>query len=179
MRYPSIRLLGILGGLAGILMGPGGLLIEKTYWSHLPGSWVGLGLISPGTRELLFILLGIVGMISSAYYSDSRRKMAWVILGSGLLGFPIGWASEAYLVGSWIYWIIPGTLLTAAGCIALATPEKIASSLPLVRSDKREIRFLGYILYSGLFALGILFLVAILIFASVFILANPTSVPGI
>lgn len=46
-------------------------------------------------------------------------------------------------MGSWIYWIIPGTLLSAAGYIALATPEKIASSFPLIKSDKKVIRFTG------------------------------------
>lgn len=56
-------------------------------------------------------------------------------------------------------------MLTAAGYIALATPEKIASSLPLVKSDKREIRFLGYALYSGLFAVGLILVMVVLILA--------------
>ena len=180
MKYASIRLLGILGGLAGILMGASGLLLEMIFWGYLPGSWVGFSLISPEISSLFFILLGIIGMISSLLYSESRRKMARVITASGLLGFPIGLASGSYLVGSWIYWIIPGTLLTAAGYIALGTPEKITPSLPLVKSDKRDIRFLGNTLYSGLFVIGIFFLMAILIFASiVFIHSTPTSVPGI
>jgi hypothetical protein len=180
MKYASIRLLGILGGLAGILIGTSGRLLEMIFWGHFPGSWVGFSLISPKISSPLFILLGIIGMISSLSYSESRRKMARVITASGLLGFPIGFASGSYLAGSWIYWIIPGTLLTAAGYIALGTPEKITSSLPLVKSDKREIRFLGNTLYSGLFVIGIFFLMAILIFASiVFILSTPTSVPGI
>jgi hypothetical protein len=164
--YTSIRLLGILGGLIGILIGIGELLFQLIFWGHLPGSWLGGSLIPPEVGALLFILLGIMGMISSLLYSKSRRRMAWAILASGCLGFPIGLAAGAYLVQSWIYWIIPGTILTAAGCIALATPEKIASSLPLVKSDKREIRFLGYALYSGLFAIGIILLIVAFILAS-------------
>jgi hypothetical protein len=180
MKYASIRLLGILGGLAGILIGTSGRLLEMIFWGHFPGSWVAFSLISPEISSPLFILLGIIGMISSLLYSERRREMARVITASGLLGFPIGFASGSYLTGSWIYWIIPGTLLTAAGCIALGTLEKIASSLPLVKSDKREIRILGSALYSVLFVMGIFFLMAILIFASmVFILSTPQSVPGI
>jgi hypothetical protein len=167
VRYASIRLLGILGGLAGIIIGIGELLFEMVFWGHIPGSWLGGSLIPPEAGALLFILLGIMGMISSLLYSESRRKMAWAILASGCLGFPIGLASGAYLVGSWIYWIIPGTMLAAAGYIALVTPERIVSSFPLVKSDKREIRFLGYALYSGLFAIGVILLVVAFIFASI------------
>jgi hypothetical protein len=183
MKYASIRLLGILGGLAGILIGTSGRLLEMIFWGHFPGSWVAFSLISPEISSLFFILLGIIGVISSLLYSERRREMARVITASGLLGFPIGFVSGSYLTGSWIFWIIPGTLLTTAGCITLGTFEKIASSLPLVKSDKREIRLLGNALYSGLFIIGIFFLMAILIFASiVFIIATPPtppSVPGI
>jgi uncharacterized membrane protein YfcA len=124
MKYTSIRLLGILGGLAGILIGTSGRLLEMIFWGHFPGSWVGFSLISPEISSPLFILLRIIGMISSLSYSESRREMARVITASGLLGFPIGFASGSYLAGSWIYWIIPGTLLTAAGYIAWGIPEK-------------------------------------------------------
>lgn len=161
----SILLLGILGGLAGILIGAGELLFEIVFWGHVQGNWLGGALIPPEVGALIFILLGMTGMISALFYSERRRRMAWVILASGLLGFPIGLASGSYLVGSWIYWILPGAMLTAAGYIALATPEKIASSLPLVKSDKREIRFLGYALYSGLFAVGLILVMVVLILA--------------
>jgi tetratricopeptide (TPR) repeat protein len=167
MKYASIRLLGILGGLTGILMGAGGLLSEMIFWGHLPGRWVGLGLISPEIRSLLFILLGAIGLIAALFYSEGRTRTAQAILTSGLLGFPIGFASGSYLIGSWIYWIIPGIMLTTAGYIALATPGRIASSLPLVKSDKREIRFIGYALYSGLFATGIILLMAVFILAGI------------
>lgn len=166
MRNLSILLLGVLGGLAGILTGAGELLVGEFLSGQAPGSWLRSGLISPEVGALLFVMLGITGIISSLLYSESRRKMAWVILASGLLGFPIGFASGAYLVGGWIYWIIPGAMLTAAGCIALATPEKIASSLPLIKSDKREVRFIGYALYGGLFVIGVILLMAVFILAS-------------
>lgn len=94
MKYASIRLLGILGGLIGILIGIGELLFQMIFWGHLPGSRVGFSLISPEAGALLFILLGITGTISSLLYSKSRMKMARVITASGLLGFPIGFASD-------------------------------------------------------------------------------------
>jgi hypothetical protein len=88
MKYASIRLPGILGGLAGILMGVGELLLEMISWGHLPGSWVGLGLISPEIGALLFILLGAIGLIAALFYSEGRKRTAQAILTSGLLGFP-------------------------------------------------------------------------------------------
>jgi uncharacterized RDD family membrane protein YckC len=66
-------------------------------------------------------------MISSLLYSESRMKMAQVILAAGLLGFLIGFASGGLLVGNGIYWIIPGILLSIAGYIAINTSKKAAS----------------------------------------------------
>lgn len=166
MRNVSILLLGILGGLLGILIGAGELLSVIIFWGHLPGSWAGLGLISPEIEAILFILLGMIGTIAALSYSEGRKRTAQAILISGLSGFLIGFVSGSYLMGGWIYWLIPGALLTTAGYIALVTPEKIASSLPLVRSDKREIRFMGYALYSGLFIGGLILVMAALILTS-------------
>ena len=58
-------------------------------------------------------------------------------------------------------------MLTTAGYIALATPGRFAYSLPLVKSDKREIHFIGYALYSSLFATGIILLMALFVLAGI------------
>ncbi len=165
---------GILGGFLGILIGAGELLLWLLFGtsSHVPGSWLEGGLVPPEAGALLFILLGVLGAIASLWYSEKRKGLARVILFCGLLGFPVGYASGSYLVGGWIYWIIPGALLTVAGLIALATPERIASSLPLLKSDKREIRFFGYALYSGLFIAGL-----IIIMSGLFIAGLMQSIP--
>jgi tetratricopeptide (TPR) repeat protein len=60
----------------------------------------------------------------------------------------------------WTGSIIPGVLLTAAGIMSLAGPDRIASSLPLLNSDNSQKRFLSRILYSMLFA-GVLILIMI------------------
>lgn len=99
-----------------------------------------------------------------------------MILLCGLLGFPAGYASGSYLVGNWMYWIIPGTLLTASGIIAVVTPERIASSLPLVRSDKKETRLLGWALWSGLLVAGLVLIIGGLFLAGL-ILSVPDNSP--
>ncbi len=48
----------------------------------------------------------------------------------------------------------------------MATPEKVSSSLPLVKSGKREVRLAGYALYSSLFAIGVILLMAFFILAN-------------
>ena len=151
-------ILGIVGGLFAILIGSGELLFLSFFWvsSHVPGSWLDGVLIPPQVGAILFILLGVGGMVAALSYREDRREPAKVILLCGLLGFPLGYASGSYLVGNWIYWIIPGTLLIAAGLIALVTPGRIASSLPLTRSGKREARLLGWVLYCGLFIAGLI-----------------------
>ncbi len=161
MKNVSVLLSGILGGFLGILIGAGELLLLLLFGtsSHIPGSWLEGGLVPPEAGALLFILLGVLGTIASLSYSEKRRGLARVILLCGLLGFPVGYASGSYLVGGWIYWIIPGILLTVAGLISMATPERIASSLPLLKNDKSNIRFLGYALYSGLFIAGLIIIV--------------------
>ncbi len=87
MRYTSIRLPGILGGLAGRSYRRRRAAVRVIFRGHFPGSWVGISLISPGISSPLFILLGIIGVISSMLYSESRREMSRVITAIGLLDF--------------------------------------------------------------------------------------------
>jgi hypothetical protein len=102
MKYTSIWLLGILGGLAGVLIGAGELLFEMIFWGHLPGSWLGGSLILPEVGALLFILLGIMGMISSLlHFMCSWVRLPWAICSMAffpnLLGSNRSWIEDGWL----------------------------------------------------------------------------------
>jgi hypothetical protein len=161
----SVILPGFIGGLFGILIGLGSLLwwLVSASSSHVPRSWIEGAFIPPEEGALIFIVLGMAGGCSALLYLRKRKNLGWIIISCGILGFPAGYASGSYLVMSWIAWIIPGTLLCAAGLIALIGPEKIASSLPLLNSSEKSSRLLGSLLY-GILYIFVLFLVMIALF---------------
>lgn len=105
MRNISILLLGILGGISAVLIGVGELLFWMISFSssHIPSSWLDGVLIPPEVGGLLFIVLGMLGIVAALLYSERRRRLAWAILTSGLLGFSIEERS--------VYWV---TLFIAA-----------------------------------------------------------------
>ncbi|OPY54950.1 MAG: Tetratricopeptide repeat protein [Methanosaeta sp. PtaU1.Bin112] len=154
MARAIVTITGVIGGLFGILIGGLGLLwfIISAVSSHIPRSWIEGRLISPETGAILFILLGMAGAVSSMLYPMKKANLGWVIVLCGLAGFPVGYASSSYASIGWTGWIIPGVLLTAAGIVSLAGPDRIASSLPLFNSDNSRSRFLGRVLYGVLFA---------------------------
>jgi hypothetical protein len=154
MARAIVTIPGVIGGLFGILIGGIGLLwfITSAVSSHIPRSWIEGNLISPETGASLFILLGMAGAVSSLLYPVKKANLGWVIVLCGLAGFPIGYASSSYASMGWTGWIIPGVLLTAAGIMALAGPDRIASSLPPLNSDNSRSRFLGRVLYGVLFS---------------------------
>jgi cell division protein FtsL len=63
-----------------------------------------------------------------------------------------------------ISWTVPGTFMIVAGLIGWITPQRLASSLPLLNNDRGDIRLVAKVLYGGLFAgvivmmMGILFI---------------------
>lgn len=61
-------------------------------------------------------------------------------------------------------WIVPGTLLTLSGILALMTPERLGSSLPLLKSDRQPVRHSGYVGYGILLLLflAILFIIGMI-----------------
>jgi tetratricopeptide (TPR) repeat protein len=144
---------GVIGGLSGIFIGFIELLwyVISAVSSHMPRSWIESGLISPDSGAGIYILLGLIGATSSLLYPRNGFNLGWMMILCGLLGFPVGYASGSYANMGWISWIIPGILLITAGLISLAGPDKITSSLPLLNSDNKRNRFLGLVLYSGLF----------------------------
>ena len=162
MAKAIVTIPGVIGGLFGILIGGLGLLwfIISAVSSHIPRSWIEGNLISPEAGATIFILLGMAGAVSSLLYPVKKANLGWLIVLCGLAGFPVGYASGSYASMSWTGWIIPGVLLTAAGIMALAGPDKITSSLPLLNSDNIRSRLLGRVLYGVLFA-GVLVIIMI------------------
>ncbi|MDD2755774.1 MAG: tetratricopeptide repeat protein [Methanothrix sp.] len=162
MAKAIVTIPGVIGGLFGILIGGLELLwfIISAVSSHIPRSWIEGNIISPETGACIFILLGMIGAVSSLLYPVKKMNLGWVIILCGLAGFPVGYASGSYTNMGWTGWIIPGVLLTAAGIMSLTGPDRIASSLPLLNSDNNQTKFLGRILYSMLFA-GVMILIMI------------------
>jgi tetratricopeptide (TPR) repeat protein len=162
MAKAIATILGVIGGLFGILIGGLELLwfIISAVSSHIPRSWIEGSFISPETGAIIFILLGMVGAISSLLYSVKKANLGRAIILCGLLGFPVGYASGSYASMGWTGWIIPGVLLTAAGIMSLVGPDRIASSLPLLNSNNSSSRLMGRLLYGVLFA-GVLALTMI------------------
>ena len=97
--------------------------------SHIPTDWSEMGLAG-GT---IFLLLGLAGIAGSNLYTRIRKKAVWLLLCSGLLGFPVGYIAWITQIGvgflGWIMWTPPGVLLTAAGLLTLITPARIRFSL--------------------------------------------------
>jgi tetratricopeptide (TPR) repeat protein len=77
----------------------------------------------------MFLLLGLAGLAGAMLYTRNSRKAGWLLLFSGLLGFPVGYAAWIPLIGflEWVLWIPAGVLLTASGLLALITPERLRS----------------------------------------------------
>jgi len=162
MAKAIVTIPGVIGGLFGILVGGLELLwfIVSAVSSHIPRSWIEGSFISPETGAIIFILLGMTGAVSSLLYPVKRVNLGGAIVFCGLAGFPVGYASGSYASMGWTGWIIPGVLLTAAGIVSLAGPDRIASSLPLLNSNSSRSRFLVRVLYGVLFA-GVLALIMI------------------
>jgi tetratricopeptide (TPR) repeat protein len=69
-----------------------------------------------------------------------------------------------------ISWTVPGTLMIIAGLIGRITPERLASSLPLLNNDRRDIRLVAKIMYGGLFAGIIIMMMGILLLSGTMLL---------
>lgn len=146
----AIKVLGIVGGLLGILIGF--FYILSTILSGEAGQSGGF------EGGNLFILLGFVGLIGTFVTSKRRRLGSALLLSSGFLGFIIGADLMPYPLPSWKAWVIPGTLLVIGGILALIAPEKIWASLPLARSESRSMRWLGYSVYTIITLFALLFI---------------------
>ena len=152
-----LMLLGLLGGLAAILMGSGIVLysVISAASSHIPREWIGGSLLSPEIGGLLYIVLGSMGVLGALLiYTRYLRVSAALLLASGILGFLVSYACSSRIMGV-LNWIAPGILLILAGILTLITPEKLGSSLPLLKSDRQIVRRVGYAVF-GILLLYIL-----------------------
>ena len=126
-----IKGLALLGGLAGLLIAVLQLLASLASFtsSHIPGGWGELGLAA----GVVFLLLGLTGIVGAILYTKNRSKAGQLLLFCGLLGFPVGYIAWIAPIGigflGWILWTPPGVLLIAAGLLAWITPERLRSLL--------------------------------------------------
>ena len=172
-----LMLLALIGGVYAILMGEivhdAPTVVASYARPHVPSQWIEG--VSPDVVGLLFIVLGLMGAAGAVLVFKDLRKSAVLLLASGFLGFPVSFASSSPIMAL-ISWIAPGALLIFSGMIALATPEKLASSLPLLNSSRQPLRWLGYATYGILifFFLNIIFAIGYL--STIVILMS--SAPG-
>jgi hypothetical protein len=165
----AIQILGLLGGLAGLLIAAFDLLASLVGLSssHIPSGWSELDLAG----GVVFLLLGLAGIGGAFLYTRNKKRAAWLLLGSGLLGFPVGYIAWIPFLGflGWILWIPPGVLLTVAGLLALITPERLRSLLGQgsKTADRASREPIDQAVFVGVIFAGIGLLTVILMFAGI------------
>ena len=176
----SIQTLAFLGGLAGLLIAAFDLLASLIGLSssHIPSGWSELG----QAGGAIFLLLGLAGIGGAFLYTRNRSKAAWLLLGSGLLGFPVGYLAWIPFLGflGWVLWIPPGVLLTVAGLLAWITPERLRSLLGQGSrtEDSADRGPLDQALFVGVIFAGIGLLTVILMFAGILFLGAEDYLKG-
>ena len=162
----TIQILAFLGGLAGLLIAAFDLLASLIGLSssHIPSGWSELG----QAGGVVFLLLGLAGIAGAFLYTRNRKRAAWLLLGSGLLGFPVGYIAWIPFLGflGWVLWIPPGVLLTVAGLLALITPKRLRSLLGQGSEavDSADRKPIDQALFVGAIFVGIALLTIILMF---------------
>ncbi len=160
----AFKALGIIGGLLAISIG-----LMWAVFGFIASASVHVGRAG-GTLTMVgaavFMLLGLLAIYSSIIYAKKPKLASKLLLSSGILGFFAGYAGDYAIMGGFmglIAWTVPGALMIAAGLIGWVTPARIASSLPLLKDDRREIRLAARVLYGGLLAGLIIMMVGILL----------------
>jgi hypothetical protein len=105
MAKAIVTIPGVIGGLFGILIGGLELLwfIISAVSSHIPRSWIEGNIISPETGACIFILLGMIGAVSSLLYPVKKMNLGGVIILCGWADFRLAmpldpiqtWAGQA------------------------------------------------------------------------------------
>jgi hypothetical protein len=171
----SIQALALLGGLAGVLIAAFHLLGSMIFSSssHGLGGW---GLLYQ-MGGIAFLLLAVAGTAGAAIYRRSPKKAGLLLLFSGLLGFPVGyiaWMDQGGFLG-WAAWIPAGVLLTAAGILALVTPQALRTRLLGQEGDSPEREPIEQALFIGTILAGIGVMTVIFLFSGVLINAAEES----
>ena len=161
----ALKILGVIAGLLGVLVGlvwiGFGIIASTSVHMGYSG-----GLMIPG--GIATVLIGLLGIKSIFLYAKKPKVASKLLLSLGIMGFFIGYATDYKATEGFlglIAWTAPGTLMIVAGLICWITPEKIASSLPLLKNDRRGIRLAAQAIYGGLFAGGIVLMMGILFIA--------------
>jgi tetratricopeptide (TPR) repeat protein len=161
----ALKVLGILGGLLAIVIGLAWLVfgLIASASSHVGSA--GALTIAGGA---VFMMMGLLAIYSSIIYTKNRRLASKLLLSSGFLGFFVGYAADYAIMQGFlglITWTVPGTLMIVAALIGWITPQRLASSLPLLNNDRGDIRLAAKVLYGGLFAGVIIMMMGILFFS--------------
>ena len=171
----SIQALALLGGLAGVLIAAFHLLGSVIFSSssHGLGGW---GLLYQ-MGGIAFLLLAVAGTAGAALYRNSPKKAGLLLLFCGLLGFPVGyiaWINQGGFLG-WSAWIPAGVLLTAAGILALVTPQALRTRLLGQEGDSLEREPIEQALFIGTILASIGVMTVIFLFSGLLINAAEES----
>jgi hypothetical protein len=162
----SIQILAFMGGLAAVLIAAFDLTASMIGQSssHIPSGWSELG----QAGGIVFLLLGLAGIGGAFLYTRNRKLVGWLLLGCGLLGFPVGYISWIPFLGflGWVMWIPPGVLLTVAGLLAMITPERLRSILGHgeTKEDREDRKPIDQALFMSVIFVGIALMTIILMF---------------
>ena len=176
----TIQTLAFLGGLAGLLIAAFDLIASLIGLSssHIPSGWSELG----QAGGVVFLLLGLAGIAGAFLYTKNKKRAAWLLLGSGLLGFPVGYLAWIPFFGflGWVLWIPPGVLLTVAGLLALITPERLRVLLGQSSEavDNANRKSIDQALFVSAIFVGIALLTIILMFTGLLFLGAEDSLKG-
>jgi tetratricopeptide (TPR) repeat protein len=176
----TIQTLAFLGGLAALLIAALDLLASLIGLSssHIPSSWSELY----QAGGVVFLLLGLAGIAGAFLYTRNRKRAAWLLLGSGLLGFPVGYLAWIPFFGflGWVLWIPPGVLLTVAGLLAWITPERLRALLGQSSEtvDNANRKSIDQALFVSVIFVGIALLTIILMFTGLLFLGAEDSLKG-
>jgi LPXTG-motif cell wall-anchored protein len=176
----TIQIMAFLGGLAGLLIAAFDLLASMIGLSssHIPSGWSELG----QAGGVVFLLLGLAGIGGAFLYTRNRKRAVWLLLGSGLLGFPVGYLAWIPFLGflGWVLWIPPGVLLTVASILALITPERLRALLGQGSEivDGADRKTIDQALFVGAIFVGIALSTIILMFTGLLFLGAEDYLKG-
>ncbi len=176
----TIQTLAFLGGLAALLICALDLLASLIGLSssHIPTGWSELY----QAGGVVFLLLGLAGIAGAFLYTKNEKRTAWLLLGSGLLGFPVGYLAWIPFFGflGWVLWMPPGVLLTVAGLLAWITPQRLRALLGQSSEtvDNANKKSIDQALFVSAIFIGIALLTIILMFTGLLFLGAEDSLKG-
>lgn len=176
----AIQILAFLGGLAALLIAAFDLIASMIGGSssHIPSGWSDLS----QAGGIVFLLLGSLGIAGAFLYTKDKKRVAWLILDCGLLGFPVGYISWIAFLGflGWAMWIPSGILLTVAGLLAVITPERLRAILGQgdMKEDRVDRKPIDQALFVSVIFLGIALMTIILMFAGLLLFGAEDYLKG-